>query len=447
MLKALWYLIKILIVVGMVVFLLVQPGQVVIDWKDYKISVQLGFIAALSLVILLGVSLLTEVVTRLSLWPQTLAKTRVERRRTKGYRTLLRSLSAAAIGDKKTAYYLAYRAQKFLPENEAGLPLLLQAQSMPDTGDPDSRERPYRLLLRDADTALLGMQGLAQNAILSGDFQKALLLARKAYEQNPKNHALARAVYEMEIKNGIWNDALVTLDKNKKFMREIDDVDRVAIYIVLGDMAYQKGREQESFAFYKKAYFNSPLFVPAVVRYATALLAAGKRQKALSVAKKAWKIYPHPSLVPLWRDVMPQQKVGKEHTKFRWFQWVAEFRPDSVVSQLALARVAIEEELWGEARQALAAAEKIRKCAEIYELWVALEEKTTNRPDVIRQWLDKAYRAPTGGIWTCVKTGRTFSEWTPIIEPEKLFNTLIWHGEGVERALIPVTPDLLKKPA
>lgn len=426
MFRALWYILKIIVVVGVAVYLMVQPGEIVIDWQDYQITIQLGYAAVALLIAFVMVAGLSEMVTRLSLWPAHLARSRAERRRTKGYRALMQSLSAAATGDQQNAYYLAHRAQKFLPETESGLPLLLQAQAMAQKGDVEDQDEPYKILIKNADTALLGIQGLTQNAILVGNFEKALLLARKAFAENPKNLSLVRAVYDLEIKNRLWNDALVTLDKHKKTLGEVADQDRKAIYIVLGDMAKDQGRPDEAVEFYKKAYRADSEFVPANVRYIQSFIDAGAIRKARSLLEKAWKREAHPDYIPLWNTLVPEQKTGKPNTKFRWFQWIAEFHPQSEIAQLALARVAIEEQLWGEARIALAQAEKFGKSAEIYKLWVLLEEKTSNKPEVIRQWLDRAYQASPAGTWMCLKTGRHFATWQAIVEPENLFNTLVW---------------------
>jgi HemY protein len=447
MLRAFWYLFKVILLVGLSVFLIVQPGEVIIGWRDYKISIQFGYAAVTVLVTLFLVSSLSELITRLSLWPKNLARSRAEKRRTKGYRALMQSLSAAATGDQKNAYHLAQRAQKFLPEEESGLPLLLQAQAMSKNADGRRTEEPYTLLLKNADTALLGLQGLTQNAILSGDFEKALLLARKAFSENPKNHNLAKAVYDLEIKNRLWNDALQTLNKYKKSMREIDDVDRRVIFIVLGDMAKEQGRMDESLRLYQKAFDDDKTFVPAVARLIEGLIGVGKRSKALSLLQKSWKANPHPAYIPLWSLLVPEQKSGQANVKFRWFQWIAEFHPESEVAQLALARVAIEEQLWGEARIALAKAEKLGESAEIYQLWVLLEEKTTNKPDVIRQWLDRAYHAKTGGVWVCTKSGRYFGVWQALVDPEGHFNSLVWNPEGFDKPEYSKISGVLARPS
>ncbi|MBL8642177.1 MAG: hypothetical protein JNL76_08710 [Alphaproteobacteria bacterium] len=426
MFRALWYILKIIFVVGAAVFLIVQPGQIMIGWKDYKITIQLGYAAVTLLISFMVVAGLSGILTRLSLWPENFVRARSERRRTKGYRTLMQSLSAAATGDQKSAYYLAKQAQKFLPESESGLPLLLQAQAISQTDHIPVQSDPYEILLKNADTALLGIQGLTQNAILAGHFEKALFLARKAFSDNPKNLTLVKTIYDLEIKNRLWNDALVTLKKYPKILSDRDEQDRKVIYIILGDMAKDQGRPDESVAFYKKAYKADQRFVPATVRYIQSFIDSASRRKALSVLEKAWKAEAHPDYIPLWDALAPHQSAGKQDVKFRWFQRIADLQPKSEIAQLALARVAIEQHLWGEARLALVQAEKLGKSAEIYKLWVLLEEKTTQKPEVIRQWLDRAYHAGPSGAWVCLKTGRHFPTWHPIIEPENLFNTLVW---------------------
>lgn len=443
MFRALWYIFRIIVVVGIAVFLVVQPGEVIIDWKGYKITIQLGYAAVALLITLVLVANFAELITRLSMWPASLARSRAERKRTKGYRALMQSLSAAATGDQQTAYYLAHRAQKFLPEEESGLPLLLQAQAMSKKGDVADQDEPYKILIKNADTALLGIQGLTQNAILVGNFEKALLLARKAFAENPKNLSLVKAVYDLEIKNKLWNDALVTLDKHKKVLRDVAEHDRKVIYIVLGDMAKAQGRSEEAVEFYKKAHKEDTHFVPANVRYIQSFIDAGSKRKAISLLEKSWKHEAHPDYLPLWNALVPEQKEGKPNVKFRWFQWIAEFHPESEVASLALARAAIEEQLWGEARIALVQAEKHGKSAEIYKLWVLLEEKTTNKPEVIRQWLDRAYQANPSGVWVCLKTGRHFTTWQAIVEPENLFNTLVWTVDVAMKPMAFINGDII----
>ncbi|HNQ91840.1 MAG TPA: heme biosynthesis HemY N-terminal domain-containing protein [Alphaproteobacteria bacterium] len=429
MINTIWYLFKICLVLGVATYLATLPGELVLEWGQYRMAVQMGFVAVAAFLGFLAMVFASGLAYRIVSFPSSFMRYRQHRRHAKGYQALLRSLTAAATGDQKNARYLAVRAQKLLPESEAGLPLLLQAQAMRDLGDGATKDEPYQLLLKNAETALLGLHGLTQNAILDGDFAKALLLAREAIKKYPKNYALLKTVYDLEVRNRLWNDALLTLDqavKRKVIPKETAAHDRAAVCVVLGDMATEGGRAGETLALYQKAVDVDNIFVPAVARLARAYLSAGERKKALSVVSKSWKKAAHPDLIPLWMEVMPSPRVGEIAPHYKWFESLAKSHPDSPCVVLGLAKAAIQDGLWGDARVALARAEKLGPTEELYRLWVLLEEKTENRAEVIRQWLDRAYTAPKSSSWVCSKTGRVFSEWRAIVEPEGLFNTLVW---------------------
>ncbi len=123
---------------------------------------------------------------------------------------------------------------------------------------------------------------------------------------------------------------------------------------------------------------------------------------------------------------MPPVKAGQVSPRFKRIESVSHFHKGSHSVYVALARAAIEDRLWGDARANLAKAEKSGATEDIYRLWVLLEEMTERRPDVIRQWLDRAYQSPKGAVWVCPKSGRQYAVWQAVIEPEGLFNTLEW---------------------
>ncbi len=433
MIRSVWYLFKIILVVGLATFLAIQPGTIDITWKEYAFrDIHLGAASVVFLLVLLALVYLTGLLYRLFSLPREFMRYRSERQRSKGYRALLQSLTAAASGDYKHAYYLAYRARKLLPEEEAGIPLLLQAHAAKSRGNASDTDTAFRMLLENADTALLGVQGLMRKAVLEGDYVQALRMARETRDAQPRNAALLKPVYDLEIRNRLWNDALVTLDRavSKKIIeREAADHDRTAIYCLLGDQAKIENRPSEALGLYKKAVAAVPGFVPAVDRLARTYMERDARSKALSLVRKAWETNPHPDMIPLWDMLVPASAAGDRMARYRWFEWVQEFHPERSFAVLALARVAIEEGMWGEARAALMRAEKISPSAQLYRLWVMLEERTGNKPEVIRQWLDRAAGAPSAPVWTCQKTGRRFDHWVALVEPEGFFNTVAW-GEA-----------------
>ena len=430
MLKSIWYLFKILVVVGAAVFLAVQPGTIQITWKEYTIrDLHLGAAALALFLVLLCVVFLSGILYRLMALPREVARLHRERRRTKGYKALVQSLTAAAADDHKAAYSLANRAQKLLPENESGIPLLLKAHAAKSRGQIDETDLAFRQLLGNADTALLGVHGLMQKAMIQGDYAQALKLARESRASMPRNAALIKPVYDLEIRNRLWPDALQTLETavSRKVVSKAEAAqDKTALYCLLGDQAKVSGANHAAHGFYKKAYESAPEFAPAVDRFARSLMEQGHRLRALEVVKKAWKANPHPDMLPLWDMLVPQVEKDRSQTRYRWFEWVQELQPDKDFAVLAMAKVAIEEGLWGEARAALMKAEKISPSVQLYRLWVMLEERTGNKLDVIRQWMDRAASAPAPKSWTCQKTGRHFDNWVAVVEPEGFFNTVAW---------------------
>lgn len=430
MLRSVWYLFKILVVVGAAVFLAVQPGTIQITWNEYTIrDLHLGAAALTLFLVLMAVVYVSGLLYRLMSLPREVARLHRERRRTKGYKALVQSLTAAASDDHKSAYALANRAQKLLPESESGIPLLLKAHAAKSRGQIDETDLVFRQLLGNSDTALLGVHGLMQKAMIQGDYQQALKLARESRDAMPRNAALIKPVYDLEIRNRLWPDALRTLEVavSRKVVGKAEAAhDKTALYCLLGDQAKVAGQSQLAHGFYKKAYESAPEFAPAVDRWVRSLIEGSHRLRALDVMKKAWKANPHPDMLPLWDLLAPQAGKDRSQTRYRWFEWVQEFHPEKDFAVLAMAKVAIEEGLWGEARAALMKAEKISPSAQLYRLWVMLEERTGNKPDVIRQWLDRAASAPAATSWTCHKTGRHFDNWVAVVEPEGFFNTVAW---------------------
>lgn len=436
MLRSLWYLLKIIVIIGITVFLASQSGSVDVTWQDYNITIQLGLVAAALFLSFWVIFIASGIAARISFWPREIMRARREQQRVKGYKALLQSLTAAAIGDQKAAFSMAQRAQKLLPESESGLPLLLQAQSQPVTDG--NHEQVYLTLLQNADTALLGLQGMTQKAILAGDFEKALLLVRQSVEKYPKNTSLLKALYDLEVKNQQWNVALSTLkraQKAKVITKEAAAKDRCTMYVVLGDLAVEAKRDDEALSFYKMAMSEGcGDFTPAVTRLARIYQQQGQIKKSISIIEKSWSRHAHPELVKAWAGLWADYAQPKNIAHFLWIKKLVGTQPSSLISLLALADAAIDDGLWGEARAALVKAEKIAACPEVYDSWVRLEEKSQGSAEAIRQWMDRSRQAEINGIgcgaWVCSKTGRSFTKWGAFLEPEKLFNSLEWDADA-----------------
>ncbi len=444
MIRAIWTLVKIAIVIGLVIWVAERPGEISVDWMDYKFTFHVGFFLLIMLsVVVLGIVIFSVIKTVLDL-PKNLTRYRDITHKDKGLRAITLGLTAVAAGDAKNAAYHAHRAQHFLDKDEA-LPQLLNAQAARLNGDELQAARIYSNLIEHDEAGFIGVRGLMQSALDHGDDDGALELGHRALELYPKQDWILRIVYMLELSARNWDSALKVLyraEKSGAITANKANSDRVAMLLAEADQAKDNNDEALYFKKLQKAYKTDPLFVPSAVRLAQMYLDRDKRKAAVSALEKIWQATPHPDLAALWGLACPVSKDDDPMVRVRWFEKLVDLKSDSVEGLLALARTLIESGLWSEARTTLERAENIRPNVELYKLWARLEDRATHDNNAVREWLEKAADAPRERVWICSETGRVYKLWAPVSD-QGLFNTIIWDfPEG--RTVI--SPSLLAAP-
>ncbi len=428
MIRALWFIAKLSVLVGAAIWLALRPGEVVIEWLDWRITVQAGF---LFLVLGAGVFLLWTVyriigaVFSLFGWAR---RFRERRLRERGQRALLRGLAAVAAGDAKAAGKEARRARDLMP-GDTGLVAILEAQAARMRGDRTATRAALETLLGSRDAAFIGVRGLIQLAIESGAPGEAISAARRALELQPRQGWLLKLVYDLEIRMRDWDPAEKTLRRAVRagaISAGQAVSDRVAMALARADALTLAGEADKALREVKAACALDPSFVPAVTRLAGAELAQGRRRRAIARIERAWKANPHPDLVSLWEEAAPEKSRTQAAVRMKWFQRLVDLRPQSEEGYLALARVAMECQLWGDARFALEQVGKIRPCPRLFRLADMLETRSGLSVREGRSWLDMADDAAPERVWICRRTGRVYDRWSPIAEPHGGFNTIVW---------------------
>ena len=457
MIRILWFLVELSLVALAAMWMFGQPGQVDIHFLGYDIEAHPG-VAFLAIVLLFAALVfLYKTVKFLFSLPLRWASLRGRKRRDRGFQALTVGLSAVAAGDAKLASYQAYRMRQFLPD-EKGLPWLLEAQAARLRGDEAEARGYFEKLLREKDTAFLGVRGLLNAAVAGGDLDRALELARQALAMHPGQEWIIRTVFGLEVQKREWASALLTLKKGERAKAwDAEEVkgNRIALLMQQGEELSRGGYQGESTAKFREANRLDPAFVPAAVRLAQSYHDQHKRRQAVAVVERAWKENPHPDLVPLWETLSPPNKPNDMTARLRWFERLVALKPGDAESQLAAAKIAIADGMWGEAWQYLSAAEKIRPNARLYRMWARMEEKTNHSESAKRYW-EKAADAAPDKVWTCRETGRIYDRWSALAAPQDSFNTIIWdfpHAQHAGRAdALPALPalnadDLLAAPA
>lgn len=434
MLRALWFFLQLSVIVAASVWLISQRGAVDIVWNDYTVSVQIGlFLLALALFIILLFTLY-RVFLFLADAPGVFSRKRHEKNRKKGYSALTRGFVALAAGDEKKASALAREVRKLLPD-ERGLPLLLEAQAARLRGDEGAARGAFEKLLEDEDAAFLGIRGLLKSSLDAGDAQKALSYARAALDKNPKQPWVLKSVYDLELRNRHWvaaHELLPRLRKYKAIAEEEAGRDEIALLMIRAEEDRIAGFDSGWLQKAERAHKIDPAFAPLVLALGDYYLSQNKKGKVIALVEKAWKIAPHPDLAVLWDRLAPEDKASDPLRRLRWFEKLLGLSPDNAESHIAAARAAMEAGLAGEARAHLIMAETLRPAASVYRLRADLEEQTTHSAPAVREWLDKAASAAPDPVWFCAQTGTIYNRWSPVAEPQGLFNTIRW-GNPAER--------------
>lgn len=428
MIRALWFFIQLFTIIAATIWVMERDGRIVIEFMQYTVTMQLGIGLLLLLVLLFFALTLYRLLKAIVDFPAFLKRKADEKTRAKGFRALTLGFVAIAAGNAKDATRYSKQTQKYLPE-QGGLPLLLEAQAARLRGDEGAARQIYMQLLKDKDAAFFGVRGLLKAAMDAQDYEAALDHARQALALNPKQPWILRMVYELELHTRRWKAASLTAKKVLKY-KAMDEKEvirnEVAMLLHRARQSELNGNAGAATDYVRQAYKLDKHFVPGVLAMLKYNLEDGKKRSTKSILEKAWKENPHPDFLPYWEALAPDNTKRDPMKKLKWYERVVSLKPDSVEGQIAVAKAAIEQSLWGEARAYLNAAENIHPVSEIYRLRAEIEKRTTKNEEVIRSYLEQAADASAGKVWYCKKTGHIYDRWSAIAEPHGTFNTIEW---------------------
>lgn len=428
MFRALWFLIQVGLVVAAAVWISQRPGFVVVEWLDYRLSAQIGiFLLGIAVVVIAALALY-KILSVIFSVPGRIAAHRREGARKRGYRAMTRGFVAIAAGDAKAAGKFARTTRGLLPD-DTGLPLLLDAQAARLRGEEGNARLSFEKLMKDKDASFFGIRGLLKSALDAGDMQSALEYARKAQVAQPKQPWVLNTVYELELRNRLWNDAVKTLSKIEKYKAlpaERIRYDMIALLLLQAQQDDAQGLKKDALRKVERAHRLDPAYVPSTVRLAEKYMARGKMRKAAAIVEKTWKVNPHPDLLILWDALAPENKPSDMTRRLRWYEKLVAIKPDSAEGQMAAARAALQDGLYGEAKAYLTIAEQIEPSAKLYRLRAQAEEQATHDDKKVREWLEKAADAPPSKVWTCRETGLVYDRWSPVAEPHGAVGSIVW---------------------
>jgi HemY protein len=274
-----------------------HPGLVAIDWEGWHIEASLAVLAGLVALMLAG-GLLVQ-----SLWRWArhdlpfVGVNRDLNRQRRGLEALNNAVLALAAGNGRDAKQLAGRAQALLPPQPMTHVIAAQAAQM--SGHRQEAKAAFENLLKDKGSAMLGVRGLLNAALVEGKRHEALRLAEEARAIDPKSNWALKTHFLLLAKEGQWAGAAeaLTLCASRRIMSEaeIKKHQRTLNYTRARD-ADLGGHTKDARAFCDKALKLDKGFGVAAVLGARLHAAVGAKGRARKIIESAWSVRPTPEL-------------------------------------------------------------------------------------------------------------------------------------------------------
>lgn len=434
MIRLLRYALILVFLVAVAVWFAERPGSVTLNWQGWRIDTSAAILALFIAVLAVVTAMVYRLWLALRRAPKAMVTARRGGRRQRGYRALTQGMVAVAAGDAAEAMRQAQRADLLL--GDPPLTMLLSAQAAQLSGDEAAARRYFTFMLDRPETAFLGVRGLLMQAERAGDRGAALALARRARELRPKTPWVLTTLFELQLREGQWREALATLDEAIK--RGVMDQEsgrrrRAVVMLGCGAEAQGAGRPKVALDYVRKAHGLAPDLVPATVRLVTALMGDGKRRAATRILHNAWAREPHPDLARLYAELAPDEDPVKS---LRRFERLLSFNPLHTESQIAFAEAALAAKLWGKARTHLERAMDAGLTGRVCRLMAELEETENGDLAAGRQWLLRAASADPDPVWQCHGCGHVAAEWGSLCTKCETIDSLVWRSPERERGLI-----------
>lgn len=399
-----------------------NPGEVALTWRGVEYDVSLMFALGVVVALAIALGVIWTLIRFIFRVPSLISLASRARRREKGYAAVSRGMVAVGSGDARAANKHAAEARKFLADEP--LTKLLRAQAAQLSGDRAGAVAAFNEMLEHPQTHALGLRGLHVEAGRAGDAGTALEFAARAHKHSALPWA-AQAVLDDRAANADWEGALATVESNAA-AKLLDRHTANRWRAVLKTAIAQERADRDpkgALALAQEACALSPSLVPAAAIYGKLTAAAGDYRKGSKIIEAAYRITPHPDLAAVYVRLRHGDSTGDRLARARVLARVAPGDPESCMT---VARSALEAQDLSAARAALAPLfrgdDGVRPTARAC-LMMAEVEEAAGHEGALREWLNRAARAPRDKAW--VADSVISDHWAPV-SPSGVLDGFVW---------------------
>jgi HemY protein len=385
-------------------WLMAHPGDVVIHWFDYDITMHIAVVVALLLVLALFIALISITLWRLISWPKRRRTRRELRILQSGLRQLTLGVTALAMGDETSAQDALKKASLALPDDP--LPQLLTAQLLQRQGKHEDARAQFKALMQHEVTAPLATRRLIEQHVHAREWLEATKLAEEAREEAPKDRWLVLTLLDLYARDGN-SAAMLALSEGWQWQSPLSREERhryAALAYYLAARIERDARKKEQALRHAVGY--APEFTPAVIDYATHLDAQGHTRRARKWLRAAWENAPSPVLIaPIIASIHSETPRAQ-------LRLLRPFMKGTLTSahHLLAAEQALEIDDVERAKEAVERALVLEESKAACTLMARIEKQQHHAESAAR-WLEKAVQAPQGETWVCDHCGELHAAW------------------------------------
>ncbi|MFA6280781.1 MAG: heme biosynthesis HemY N-terminal domain-containing protein [Bdellovibrionales bacterium] len=431
--KKIGFLLRLVLVIGLVVWLADRPGTAQIVWHDTVIETSAAVLAVMAVAILYMLVLLYRLWRGLVDGPRFWRLKRKIGAMEEGQGELSKGMASLAAGQATAAGRHAVKARKLLGE----LPVtqLLLAQSAQLAGDHKTARSLFQAMTKDEATAVLGYRGLITAALRAGDYEEAARQAQLLEGLKKDVPWLHLVRFEAAAKLENWRAAQGSLEKARKgraLPAAVADEQQATLLLAEAKNALRESLPKKALELAEKAKKLRPDWLPVTLVLAEAQIVAGHARAALRGLERAWERHPNGQLVPL---ALWAAGAQKPMDALKQVERLTRSTRETVESHRAVAEAALKADLWGEARRHLMAlVGQGRATTQTYQILARLEQKENHDEKAAAAWLAKAVSAPAEARWQCTACGAAHETWEATCPHCEAFNRLEWGVAGQARA-------------
>lgn len=382
--------VELLVIVAVSLWLVTQPGSIVIEWGEYHVDRSLAF----SFLVLTGAFLLLTFVVKIwrfiVLLPSRMYAYSQKLRPEKGLQALTQSIVATALEEYDQAKNDAYRFERYLGENAVYKGLIAFNNCAQQQWD--EARKICETMKAEPDSKTLSWIIEARVAIAEGRDIIALSCLQNLYQLHEKSPWVLRELLRCSLKLKMYD---ISLDVLKKAERA--SVLPLSMIKKTRAVIFYHQAEKETISLEQKenllegAHRLAPELVKISVQYSKVLRLLDKGKRSKKVIEQSWTVQPHSDLL---EEYMAIEHDTDPKTMMKTAAKLISYNEQHPESYLAIARFALKMQEWGRARAALHDfQEKHEMTAQACYLMARLELSQHADQTRYREWMERAYSA------------------------------------------------------